>query len=115
MGVRNCRSVERRLTALGLALCLSGMGASALAAATPVSKKEAATIAIQAHPGKVEHEKLTTLPNGQSAYKLEIRDTQGSVATVVVDARTGEVLNGGVMADPAGSTPAQPGGGAPPQ
>ena len=109
-----CKFGPRHLTSLGLALFLSAAGTSALAATTPVSKREAATIAIQAHPGKVERENLTRLPNGQSAYKVEIRDTQGTVATVVVDARTGEVLNGGAMADPAGSAPAQPGV-APPQ
>lgn len=105
----------RRLTAVGLALILAGTSVSALAAGAQVSKKEAATIATQARPGKVKGEELTTLPNGQPAYKVEIQDTQGALATVVVDARTGEVLNGGAMADPSGSAPAQPGGSASPQ
>ena len=107
MNMRNCKSFPQQLTVLALAVFLSEMSPNALAAATMVSKKEAATIATQAHPGKIEHENLTTLPSGQSAYRIQVRTTQGSVATVVVDARTGEVLNGGAMADPAGSAPAQ--------
>ena len=98
---------RRRLANLVLALLLTGAGASALAAGTPVSKAEAATIATQAHPGKVERQTLTTLPSGEPVYQVVVRDAQGGVATVVVDARTGEVLNGGAMPDPAGIGPAQ--------
>lgn len=104
------RKPGQRLATLLLALLFTGAGTSVLAAATPVSKGEAATIATQARPGKVERQKLTTLPSGEPVYQVAIRDAKGSVATVVVDARTGEVLNGGAMPDPAGSGPAQPGG-----
>lgn len=108
---RHCRkSGQRRLAALLLASLLTATGASALAAGTPVSKNEAATIATQAHPGKVERQTLTKLPSGEPVYKVEVKDAQGGLATVVVDARTGEVLNGGAMPDPSGSGPAQPGG-----
>ena len=108
--MKHGKSGQRRLVTLALALLFAGTGANALAAGTPVSKHEAATIATQAHPGKVEHVALATLPNGKPAYKIEIRGAQGGRATVVVDARTGEVLDGGAMPDPAGSSPAQPGG-----
>ena len=106
----SCKPSRQRLATVVLALLLTGTGANVLAAGSPVSKGEAATIATQAHPGKVERQTLTTLPSGEPAYQVLIRDAKGGVATVVVDARTGEVLNGGAMPDPPGSGPAQPGG-----
>lgn len=106
-----CKSGTRRLTALGLALILSGTGASALAAASTVSKKEAATIAKQAYPGKVVGEKLTKRDNGSSVYMVKIKGSQGT-QTVAVNANTGSIAGGGALSQPpGGGMPSGPAGG----
>lgn len=84
----------QRLTAFGLSLLLSGMGASALAAGAPVSKGEAAVIAKQEYPGKVVSETLSKKDNGSSVYMVKVKGSQGT-RSIAVSADTGGVISGG--------------------
>lgn len=61
---------------------------SALYASVPVSKQQAAGIAQQYVPGRV----LKVTFDG-STYRVKIVSASGDVVSVLVDGRTGEILN----------------------
>lgn len=63
-------------------------GSTMLLAGTPVSKQQAAGIAQQYIPGRV----LKVTFDG-SVYRVKIVSQSGDVVSVLVDGRTGEILN----------------------
>jgi len=57
-----------------------------------VSEKEAADIALKAHPGKIEEVEYEIEENGDASYEFDIVDDKGVETKVEVDAATGKII-----------------------
>ncbi|WP_031431920.1 PepSY domain-containing protein [Methylomicrobium agile] len=57
-----------------------------------VGEKEAADIALKAHPGKIEEVEYEIEDNGDPSYEFDIVDDKGVETKVEVDAVTGKII-----------------------
>jgi len=57
-----------------------------------VSEKEAADIALKAHPGKIQEVEFEIEENGDASYEFDIVDDKGVETKVEVDAATGKII-----------------------
>lgn len=57
-----------------------------------ISEKDAAAIALKAHPGKIEEVEYEIEADGSASYEFDIIDDKGAETKVEVDAATGKII-----------------------